>query len=777
MAETTPGSFFLTHAPEARIRLGAAFPGREAETFARAEAALGRVRWQSDVDVAEWIVSDPFCGLVGLALLADEPLSLAGERIRAVFPELWGLGVPRDRTTYEHDRSTHAGRATPLLDRTMRSLVEAVTRAEGLSTTGLSLATAVLLFADVAKGGTPEQRAQWRARLGVDGTVHNEDSAVLLEDVESRVLAKAALSDDGRWPARAAALCAATGLVGMRLRGEIGRDAFAAFHGFLTHEPDGGRELARVWSVVNACETAAVREGLFTEALARAFADEERAIVQTSSPHALGRSPLAERIARMRGGALLTRETINEVEQALDRLGTSRDTLEARMARCRVWYAEAALGGLTLDATVRLLLLLTGAAIGAGVELHGAWHLDLLGVVSELRDHDGAPRRYPLRLLETVLEATTLDALHAGTLAGGPLISLPSTKGGEQALVVTFAKSEEAAALLSLLAIYEQKASAAFHATLKALCDLYGLRKDDFDRVANEASYLATMNAARSDKARMLDFVVPGTIVEVGPGGGVVLELLAARFPESRVVGLDASKAVVEAHEARARGRALGFSMVHGDAFELPSLFGAGELSTVVFCSVLHEIYSYVERGDPPARYRMETVLELVTAAFRALKPGGRIVVRDGVEPLDASCVLEFKNSTWREGFELFARSFEPRRITFETLADGRVRTRAPDAYEFLTTFTWGADAFPYEVRERRALASRADYVARMIAACNAAEPGRQAVEIEVPGDLATYLQPGYPANILPNVSLFDGEGVRELGLFDVQGVWVIEKR
>jgi SAM-dependent methyltransferase len=285
------------------------------------------------------------------------------------------------------------------------------------------------------------------------------------------------------------------------------------------------------------------------------------------------------------------------------------------------------------------------------------------------------------------------------------------------------------------------------------------------------------MNAARSDKARMLDFVVPGTIVEVGPGGGVVLELLAARFPESRVVGLDASKAVVEAHEARARGRALGFSMVHGDAFELPSLFGAGELSTVVFCSVLHEIYSYVERGDPPARYRMETVLELVTAAFRALKPGGRIVVRDGVEPLDASCVLEFKNPAWREGFELFARSFEPRRIAFETLADGRVRTSAPDAYEFLTTFTWGADAFPYEVRERRALASRTDYVARMIAACNAAEPGRQAVEIEVPGDLATYLQPGYPANILPNVGLFDGDGVRELGLFDVQGVWVIEKR
>ena len=69
---------------------------------------------------------------------------------------------------------------------------------------------------------------------------------------------------------------------------------------------------------------------------------------------------------------------------------------------------------------------------------------------------------------------------------------------------------------------------------LKSLCDLYGLRKDEFDRVANEASYLATMNAARTDKERMLDFVRPGRIVEIGPGGGVVLDLLEARFPTRR---------------------------------------------------------------------------------------------------------------------------------------------------------------------------------------------------------------------------------------------------
>jgi SAM-dependent methyltransferase len=777
MARTRAGSYFLTHAPEARRRIEAAFADDADAALLRAEDELGQVRWQSEVDVASWVVSDPFRGFVALALLVDEPLSLAGERIRAVFPELWGLAVPSAPTTYEHEVEEHAGRPTPLLDRVLRSLVLAMGEVGELEAPSKSLVTAVLLFADVAKGGTAEQRAMWLARLGVDGTVHNEDSAALLEDIERRVLAKAALSEDGRWPARASALCAATGLVGMRLRGEVGRDAFAAFHSTLTHEGDGGRELARVWSIINHCETASVRKGLWTSALARAFADEERSIVQVPSSFALGRSPLAERIARIRGGALLERETIGEIELALDRLATVRKAIELRLARCRIWYAEAALGALSLDATIRLLLLLSGAAVSAGIDMNGPWHLDLLGVVRELRDGTGAPRRYPLRLLEALLEATPLDDLHAGKLSGGPLVSFPSTKGGEQALVVTFAKSEEASALLSLLSIYERKESAAFHRTLKSLCDLYGLRKDDFDRVANEASYLATMNAARSDKARMLDYVVPGTIVEVGPGGGVVLELLASRFSTSRIIGLDASSAVVEAHKAKAAAGDLGYAMVHGDAFELPTLFGEGELSTIVFCSVLHEIYSYVERGDPPRRYRHESVLELVAAFFRALAKGGRILVRDGVEPANEPRVLEFLDPSWREGFDLFVRSFEPRRIGFDDLSPTRVRVSAPDAYEFLTTFTWGPDAFPYEIRERRALWPRAEYVAKMLEACKAACPASDAVEIDLPADLASYLQPGYPANILPKVRVLDGEGATDLGLPDVQGVWVIEKR
>src|SRR6185503_20736951 len=99
---------------------------------------------------------------------------------------------------------------------------------------------------------------------------------------------------------------------------------------------------------------------------------------------------------------------------------------------------------------------------------------------------------------------------------------------------------------------YETRSQVAYHTMLKALCDLYGLRKDELDRVANEANYLASMNAAKSDKQRILDFVKPGTIVEIGPGGGVVLDLLEQRFPDSEIIGVDLSREVVAALEGRA---------------------------------------------------------------------------------------------------------------------------------------------------------------------------------------------------------------------------------
>jgi SAM-dependent methyltransferase len=775
MRTATDGTFFLTHAPEAVRRFEWSFGQTAEAALLRAERALGQVAWQNELDVAAFATQSPFHAFVAAALCADEPLSLAGERIRQVLPELHGLVEPKQASSYEHEASPEGGTRTPLLDRTLRALRAADSLAGDLADEDSALLATVLLFSDVAKGGTTQQKSVWRQRLGVDGTVHNEDSAAILDDVVRRVLGKVPRSEDGRWAERALTLCASSGLVGMALRGEVGRDAFADLVEFANSEADGGERLANVWSLVNRCEVTAVRSSLWSEELANAFATEERAILYAASAGSSGRTSLAERVARMRGGALMTSEAPHDVELALQKLAGSRSAIEARLARCRVWYAEPTLGALSLDAALRLIVNLTGRATAANIDFSRPWHLDLRLVKDFLRDERGVPKRYAVRLLETLLAATPIEQLLRGDL-GGALVSFPSPKGGEQAIASEVRIEKEAEALLTLLSVYETKPGAAFHQTLKSLCDLYGLRKDDFDRVNNESSYLSTMNAARSDKARLLDFVKPGVIVEVGPGGGVVLELLAERFAGSRIVGLDASAAVVAAHQVNVGTREVGFEMVHGDAFKLPSLFPERSVSSVIFCSVLHEIFSYVEVGDPPQRFQLAAVESLVGAAFRSLKQGGRILIRDGVMPANEPKQLEFLSPSWHQGFTLFAQAYEPRRIEFEELPNGRVRLSAPDLYEFLTTYTWGPASFPYEIREQRAVLPRASYLERLLAACSKSDPEYRAIEVAVPADLASYLQPGYQANIEPYVRIFDASGEREERMPDVNGVWVIEK-
>jgi len=793
------GTSFLAHAPNACRRLAALYPDAPLRGISEGEKALAKVRWFSDADVASWLVAEPLHAIAALAALSDRPRSLVGERLADMVPEIWGLTVPREVTTYEHQDSVKQGETpTPLLDGTLRALRYAMPLVADLNPTDRALVTVVLLFADVSKGGSPALRKTWFRRLGVDGAVHNEDSAEILGDVIRRILHKAEMSEDGRWGDRARMLCSITGLVGMRLRGEVGRDVFADFHDFLGREGDGGDGVARAWSIINHCDTASVRDGLWTPELAKAFTDEEDAILESEADE-LGPTPLRERILRIRHGAIVDTARYPAVDKALERLRGARSPLEQRLARCRLWYAEAALGGLSLDASVRLLAHLAGVAAGSdGIDVSRAWHLDLLGAVSSLRDESGKPRRYPVRLLETLLDRTSFSALSAGQLGSDDhdhaLVSFAASKGGEEALVVEMRSSPEAHALLTLLPIYEHKEAAGFHNTLKALCDLYGLRKDDFDRVANESSYLSTMNAGRADKARMLEYVRPGLIVEVGPGGGVVLDLLHEKFSGSRIIGIDASSAVLDAHDAR-WGKQAPYELVHGDAFELAKHVKDSTADTVILCSVLHEVFSYVSwASDPkcaPERFSWGSVEKLVEATFKALKPGGRLIVRDGVRPADEMRVIELTDPDWQASLDLFAKSFEGRAISIERLSDSierrsdgapeakgakhpRVKMNAPDLYEYLTTVTWGPAAFPYEVREQRAIATRSEMLERLLAACR--KTGAEAKEHDVPADLASYLQPGYPEHIKPHVRIFDATGKTEVEMPDVTGVWVIEK-
>lgn len=645
---------------------------------------------------------------------------------------------------------------------------------------------AAILHLDIAKTTSESHRAAWLAG-GTSLDIHNDAAATILRRFDRT----------RSWPMPAVhrklaiAWVQAHGLAGQHVRGEGPMLMFAPLVGSLREmAPELGRGLGTppdiatrlaldALHVLDACDTASVREGLLDDALLARLARvrDQLVIAAAQAPFATpeaslaalapapDRQQLATRLRALRADRQAVGEPGEVVDRAVAAIGDAElVALAPALATCQLWYCEAATSGLSPSAQLGVLATAVGAARKLGVDVTRPWHAQLRPLVGQL--HGDAPgARYRRRLVEAALAQRSVRELLTGAPAGplGTLSTRLAAAGDDDAIVVDYLETPESSSLVTLLGIYETRSQVQFHAMLKALCDLYGLRKDDLDRVNNEASYLASMNAARSDKQRMLDLVVPGRIVEIGPGGGIVLDLLEARFADSEIVGVDLSKEVVEALGERARAGQHRWRVIHGAAEQLGELVDGA--TTVVLCSILHEVFSYTE-----PRFSLDSVAEVLRAAFEVLVPGGRIVIRDGVMPPPATRRIRFIASDARETFALYVAQFEGRPIRHRELSPDRVELSAADAMEFLYTYTWGPASFPYEVREQYGVLTYEDYVAHIR---DWLGPAAEIVDV---GELRSYLQPGYREHLATKIELTD-EHDRIVELPDSNCLIAIAKR
>ena len=686
-----------------------------------------------------------------------------------------------DRTRFQRDDALSAPAFAELAARTARVL------AAGL---GPALRAAIIHL-DIAKTTSAPHRAAWTAQ-GITLDVHNEAAAEILRRAD-RVRSWHLAAPLG---ALALAWIEAHGLAGQHVRGEgpmlMFAPLLAALDGLaaalapaLGVDRNAALELALDGlHVLNACDTAAVREGLLDDALLAGLArvrDQLAAAAREGSgaadPVAVlaalapppDRAHLADRLRALRAGRQRAGEPAGLVDDAVAALGDLElAALAPALVTCQLWYCEAATSGLSPTAQLGVLAAAVGAARTLGVDVAGPWHAQLGPLVGRLAG-DGADARYRLRLVEAALAQRPVRELLGGGASLGPLGALSARLASvtdPDAVVLDYTDTPESAALITLLGLYETRSQVAYHQMLKALCDLYGLRKDAFDRVANEASYLASMNAARGDKERMLDFVRPGRIVEIGPGGGIVLDLLEARFATSEIIGIDLSREVIAALERRARANGRRWRVVLGAAENLPAL--ARDVDTVVCCSILHEVYSYTE-----PRFALASVERVIRAAFASLRPGGRIVIRDGVMPPPGTRRIRFLAPDARATFELYVAQFEGRPIRHRELGDGRVELATPDAMEFLYTYTWGPASFPYEVRELYGILPYDDYAHGLVAWCGGPDA---ATLVAIPAAQRSYLQPGYREHLAGRIELTD-EHDAPAELPDSNCLIVIERR
>ena len=287
-----------------------------------------------------------------------------------------------------------------------------------------------------------------------------------------------------------------------------------------------------------------------------------------------------------------------------------------------------------------------------------------------------------------------------------------------------------------------------------------------------ETRYFERMASSLGDKTRLLKYIPeitdpanPPHILDVGAGGG---EFANALYNLGyKVSALDANEEAIERIEYKYPD----LSTIHALANHA-SDFGLERFDVIICSSILHEVFSY---GDDVHKAGHISSLRRALQSFsKALKPGGVLLIRDGVLPDDWEApatvqllpghdaevvhkyldMCPFANGTAYGEQGALVQLRQVNENTFE----GNVRS----VMEFAYTYTWGLGSYPRETQEIYAPLTLSGYVDLLTA------EGFRVTES------FSYLQPGYPANLKDKMVLKVNGADREW--FDSNAVWVAYK-
>lgn len=611
-----------------------------------------------------------------------------------------------------------------------------------------------LVWCETAKGGSRRERLGWQAQ-GINFRVHNIGSAQLYARQE------AAGKPGGEHAQLVHALIETHGLVGQELRGEVPPQDHDLLARALERSLASAEERERLLIALNYCIIAAVSPALWAEIETEVVAIVRRIAAGNPSETLL---PIRERLRRLRTQSIRRGE---DFDGELDAIDAEQGLLEAlqTLETKTFWYVESALKDFSLEQFLKVFAIVAGDG-----SLPDVKHVSFENVMNAMYyDYKGSKKInvYKKRIIEKYLGELDWDRIRTGEVRhDNPHIRhrLVRKDGLPDTLFFDFEFSAAADKLIDFCV--EAEKSSLYEKAVLLLFDLFELRRDAYDRFHNEETYLADMNSTADYKKVILDYVVGEKALDIGPGGGVLLDLLEEKLPHVKAVGIDISANVIEALTRKKHAEARGWEVLQGDALALKDYVEPGSVDTVIFSSILHELYSYIPFNG--ARFNRDTVAAALRSAFDVLSAGGRIIIRDGImtEP-DARRVIRFLQPDGPAWLERYSRDFAGRKIEYQRLSDLEASLPVNDAMEFLYTYTWGEEAYVHEVQEQFGYFTPSAYE-RFIR-----DTLGEKAEIVV---MRHYLQEGYTEALADKVALFDEQG-RPVPLPDSTCFIVIERR
>lgn len=601
-----------------------------------------------------------------------------------------------------------------------------------------------LKWSEVAKCGTKQVRKEWQ-QAGYDLTVHNIGSSqIYQQDSQANPIVQVLIETHG--------------LLGQYLMGEVNLDRNFPLYDLVKKQLVTEESLREILHVLNHCVIGGVSQELYQTI--------EADIHQTIDQILKGNFPpvpfhdqmvLVRRFQRLcqltDAEVLVLKELLtDEVCQALGPLFNCVD----------LWYFHSVFQLFSITEVVKVLLLIVTM-----VPISSYRHLSFFQWMKDMYlDYHGVKmgNLYKKRIIEHYLSGITCAQLLNGERPTEMHVH-PEVQTKQHTIEFTFVYSEPASKLIAFCeSAYER--CEIYTKAVFLLYDLFGFRRDAYDRFYNEVTYLNRMSASIQHKGKLVDYLVGDEILDVGPGGGALMDLIVARYPKKHVTGIDLSQNVVEALEQRKKKEQCAWDEMLGDALQLPTYFSKEQFDTIIFSSILHELFSYIEIDGKKFQY--QTIEKALRSAFTVLRPGGRMIIRDGIqtEPTFEKRLITFYDCEDLSILDRYCQDFQGREITYQKVTDDTVCMKVNDAMEFLYTYTWGPKSYPLEVQEQFGYFTPTEY--------------QQFLEQLFQGEGKVieahhFLQDGYEENLLTKIQLRNEAG-QIVSLPDSTCIFVVEK-
>lgn len=536
----------------------------------------------------------------------------------------------------------------------------------------------VLVYSEVAKGGSLRQRRKWLDN-GYNLLIHNEGSKSIYWE-ETQTILHVNDIDKRREQILIEDLILTHGLIGQYIRGEARLDSHVKMiHRF--HENYTDKKLKNILYYLNLCIIEGVSPSLWNE-----VKEDVKAVIDGLFNGNV--EPFSSRMHRL---THKHRETVAEKERIM---GDKELLVQNFLADKDLWYVEPAMHDLSFEDIWTIFLMIKDAVSYSKIHhIHFETLMQQLHYDFKGKKHNNVYRK---RVIEKYLHEYRKNKNPDNTHVSFHVEMNESM----QTANVSFKFSAVGEALITFC-VEAEKVDMMHNRANILLFDFFGLRKDAYDRFHNEDLYLEHMNSSADDKRIILDYIKGDTIVDVGPGGGVMLDMIEDETEGKDIYGIDISQNVIDSLKQKKQNESRSWDVMKGDALNFADTFKKESVDTIIYSSIFHELFSYIEYDGKKFNY--EVIKKGLQSAYEALKPGGRIILRDGImtEDKDLMRVIRFKDENGLKFLEEYTREFKGREIQYEVISDRTVKMPVNDAMEFLYTYTWGEDSFAHEVQEQ----------------------------------------------------------------------------